>query len=73
MATPLRTIFSTDEKVVLQADVKLLRSTVKSLVIELDQEKYEKLLFLGSVSPKALRHYRKVSVWSEKWCEIKFL
>jgi len=40
MATPLETVFSTDKKVVAQADPKLLGSTVESLVVEFDQKKF---------------------------------
>jgi len=43
MATPLGTIFSTDEKAVAQANLKLIGSTVESLVVEFDQEKFELL------------------------------
>jgi len=57
----LRISFSTDEKAVVQADLKLLVSTGKSLVVKFDQEKYELLLSSGSISPKAMRQYRKVS------------
>ena len=52
MATPLGTVFSTNEKIVAQAEVKFLGSTVKSLVVEFDQEKYKELLSSGSISPK---------------------
>jgi len=41
MTTPLGTVFSIDEKVIAQADVKLVGLTVESLVIEFDQEKFE--------------------------------
>ena len=51
MTTPLGTIFSTIEKAVAQADLKLLESTIESLV-EFDQEKFEQLLSSGSNSPK---------------------
>ena len=44
MATPLGTAFSTDEKVVAQADVQLLSKIVESLVVEFDQEKFKKFL-----------------------------
>ena len=60
MATPLGTSFSTDENVVAQVDVKLLLRTVESLVIELDQGKFEKFLSSGSASSKIMRQYRKV-------------
>ena len=41
--------------------LQLLGKMVESLVIEFDQEKFEKFLSLGSASPKAMRQYRKVS------------
>ena len=43
-----------------QADIRLLGKKVESLVIEFDQEKFEKFLSSGSASPKAMRQYRKV-------------
>jgi len=52
MVTSLGTVFSTDENVVVQANLKLLRSMVESLIIEFDQEKFEEFLSSGSVSPK---------------------
>ena len=52
MVTPLGIVFSTDEKTVVQADLKLLGSTVESLVVEFDQEKFEELFSLSPVSPK---------------------
>ena len=52
MATPLRIVFSTNEKAIAQVDLKLLGSTVESLVVEFDQEKFEQLLSSGSISPK---------------------
>ena len=61
MVTPLGISFSTDENAVTQADVRLLRKTVESLVVEFDQEKFKEFLFLGSAIPKAMRQYRKVS------------
>ena len=61
MPTLLGITFSTDEKVAMQIDLKLIGSTVESLVIEfVDQEKFEQLLSSGSVSPKSMRKYRKV-------------
>ena len=36
MVTPLEKNFSTNEKVVAQANLKLLGSTVESLIVELD-------------------------------------
>ena len=51
--TTLGTVISTDEKITAQANIKLLGSMVKSLVVEFDQEKFEKFLFSGSRSPKA--------------------
>ena len=61
MATPLGNSFSTDENVMAQADVQLLRKTVESLVVEFDKEKFEEFFFSGSASSKAMRRYRKVS------------
>jgi len=60
MATPLGTYFSTDENAIVQADVKLMGSTVESLIIEFDQRKFEEFLSLGSDRPKATRCYHKV-------------
>ena len=53
MATPLGAFFSTDEKVVTQADVKLIGSMVELLVVEFDQGKFEEFLFSGSDCQKA--------------------
>ena len=61
MATPLGNIYYTDEEMVAQSDTELLESIVESLVVEFDQERYEKFLYAGSVSPKATRRFRKVS------------
>ena len=61
MATPLGPSFSTDEKAVAQADLKLLGSTIESLVVEFDQEKYDQFLSSGSIIHKAMRQYCKVS------------
>ena len=61
MATPLETIFSTDENMVAQADVNFIRATVESLVVEFDQVKYEKYLSSTSKSLKTTRQYHKVS------------
>ena len=52
MVILLGNVFSSDEKAVAQARLKLPGSTVESLVVELDQEKFEKLLSSGSISPK---------------------
>ena len=52
MATPLGTVLSTNEKAVAQADLKFLGSTVESLIVKFDQEKFEQFLSLGSISPK---------------------
>jgi len=40
----LGTFFSTDENVVAQTDVRLLRKTVESLVVEFDQGKFDESL-----------------------------
>jgi len=61
MATLLETSFSTDENVVVQADVRLLGRTVEFLIVEFDQEKFGEFLSSGSARPKAMRQYRKVS------------
>ena len=60
MATPLGTTFSTDEQVVTQGDVTCMERMVESLVVKVDQTKYEEFLSSGSKSPKA-RQYRKAS------------
>jgi len=52
MATLLGTSFSTNENTVAQVDVQLLRKMVESLVIEFDQEKFEKFLSSGPLSPR---------------------
>ena len=61
MATLFGISFSTDENAVAHADVQLLDKMVESLIVEFDQEKFEEFLSSGSASPKAMRHYRKVS------------
>ena len=61
MTTPLEGVFSTDEKVVAQADLKLLGSAVQSLVVKFNQEKFEQLLSSSSISPKSTQEYHKVS------------
>jgi len=61
MSIPLGTIYYTDEEMVAQSDTELLGSMVESLIVEFDQERYEKFLSAGSVSPKATRKFRKVS------------
>jgi len=61
MATSLgNTFFSTDEKAIAQANLKLIGPIVESLVVEFDQEKFEQLLSSGSISPKSMWKYRKV-------------
>ena len=61
MATPLGTTFSTDEQVVAQENVNFMGKTVKSLVVEFDQAKYEEFLSSGSKSPRVVREYCRVS------------
>ena len=56
MATPLRIIFSTDENMVAQAHVNFIGTTIKSLVVEFDQVKYEEYLSSSSKSLKAMRN-----------------
>jgi len=50
MTTLLGTVFSTDEKTIAQADLKLLGSTIKSILIEFNQEKFEELLPRASLA-----------------------
>ena len=50
MVTLLGKVFSTNEKIIAQADLKLLESTVESFVVEFDQEKFEELFSSGSIS-----------------------
>ena len=47
MTTPLGTVFSTDKKTIVQADLRLFVSTIESLVVEFDQVKS------NSFSPQA--------------------
>jgi len=61
MMTPLGTTFSTNKKAITQADLKFLGLTVKSLIVKFDQEKFKQLLSSGSIIPKAIRQYPKVS------------
>ena len=61
MATPLGTIYYTDEEMVAQSDTELLGSMVESLTVEFDQERYGKFLSAGSVSPNATQKFCKVS------------
>ena len=60
MVTPLGNVFSIDEKVIAQVHLNLIGSTVESLVVEFDQEKFEQLLSSGSVSSKSMQKYHKV-------------
>jgi len=73
MTTPLGTFFSTDEKAVAQVDLMLLGSTIESLMVEFDQEKFEELLSLVSISPKTRRQYRKVSTKTRSQVSSKTL
>jgi len=68
MATPLGNTFSTNENVVAQANVELLKKIVESLVVEFDQEKFEKFLSSGFTNPKTMWQYCKVSY--ETCCRI---
>ena len=61
MAIPLGNTFFTDENVVAQANVQLLKKIVESLIDEFNQGKFEKFLSSGSASPKTTWQYRKVS------------
>jgi len=55
MVTPLGTTFSTDEQVVAQGDVNFMGKTVESLVVKLNQVKYEEFLSSDSKSPRVAR------------------
>lgn len=61
METLLGTSFFTEDKVVAQADTKVLVSNNESLIVKFNQEKFEELFSSGSISPKAIRKLRKVS------------
>ena len=62
MTTPLGTIsYFTDEEMMVQSDTELLGSTVESLTVEFNQERYEKFLSSGSINPKSSQKFRKVS------------
>jgi len=52
MTILLWNVFSTEEKAIAQANLKLLGSMVESLVDEFDQEKFEQLLSSVFISPK---------------------
>ena len=56
MTTLLGTSFFTDETAVTQAIVRLLGMTVKTLIVEFDQGKFEEFLSSGSASPLSLIH-----------------
>jgi len=46
---------------VAQADVRLLRKTIESLVVEFNLEKFGEFLSSVFASPKAMRQYRNIS------------
>ena len=60
MATPLGSIFFTDEQVVAQGDITFMGKMVESLIVELDQAKYEEFLSSGSKSPRVAWQCRRV-------------
>ena len=59
MATLLGYIFSNNEKMVSQCNDEILAET---LVIQLDQERYEQILSEGGASPTNMRKHKKISV-----------
>jgi len=59
MATPMGNCFSTIENQMPQCDIG---STVETMVIHFDQEKFEQLLSRGSIRPPYARKHKKVSV-----------
>jgi len=61
MATTLRITLSTTENQVSQCDNQTLGSIAETLVIHIDQERFE-LLSGGSTSPLHVRKHREVSV-----------
>jgi len=63
MVTPVGLVFSTDKKAIAQADIKLFGSTVESLIIEFDLEKFKELSS-GSVTSKVSSETRS-QVFSE--------
>jgi len=56
MTTPLGTLLFTVENQVSQCDIG---STVETLVIHFDQERFEQLLSGGSTNPLHVRKHRK--------------
>ena len=61
MATLLGTTFSTDKKEVSQCDNKFVYDNVNILVIEFNQDKFEKMISQDCASPHSSRRQRKVS------------
>lgn len=51
LATTVREIFYTDEKIVAQSDIKKIGNTVEILVVEVDQQKYDEYVSSRLVSP----------------------
>jgi len=62
MATLLGTVFSTDKKVVSQHDDQTLGSTIETLVISFDQEKFEEILSQVSNNPLSMHKHKKIFV-----------
>ena len=62
MATSLGNSFSTIEKEVTQRDNKALGSFAEQLVIEFDQEKFEKFLSQGKQSPTSMLKHRRAYI-----------
>jgi len=62
MATPLKNFFFNNKKMTPQCNDGTLGSTVETLVIQFDQEKFELLLSEGGSSPTTARKHKKISV-----------
>ena len=76
MASPLGNVFSTVENQVSQYDDQTLWFIAKTLVVHIDQKKFEQLLFGGSKSPLHVRKHREVSVaripLATSWKQVSF-
>jgi len=70
IGTPLDNAFSTEEKTILQRDNQSLRSTAEMIVINFDQEKFEKLLSLGGKSPLSCASTKKSSWPKLMWLTL---
>ena len=62
MATPLRTSFSINEKVVSECNKNTIDFTAEMLVIVFGRRKFEKLLSIGNSSPLYVHKHMKISL-----------